>query len=171
MRSLAILLALTATVHAEPVETTTHYYEYTLTADAVGLALYAGGSMSEGPDGRDTRASSALMTIGVASSFLATPIIHAARGHWGRAGASFGLRYGVGMLSAIVAIKLSTCDQSKDFLCQFDNLGPGLGVGLAIASVVDAATMTEEKTAGPTAWAPSVTARNGGMMLGLGKAF
>jgi len=168
MRSLAILVALAGTARAEP-ETTVHYYEYTLPADAVGLALYAGGALSPHPDGHRTTTSSTLMTVGVASSLLATPIIHTVRGHWKRGLGSLGLRVGVAMMSSLIGFELTRCDPSQQLGCKFNGLDPGLGVGLALSSIIDVAALTEEKVA-PT-WTPQVTARPGGLVIGLGKAF
>jgi hypothetical protein len=37
--------------------------------------------------------------------------------------------------------------------------------------VIDAALLTEEKAPAPPSWSPTVTARSGGVMLGVGRAF
>ena len=66
-------------------EEVTSYRTWTLASDAASLGLMLGSFASEGPDGRDTTTSSTLLAGGLAGAFLGTPIIHAARGHWGRA--------------------------------------------------------------------------------------
>lgn len=165
MRSLVLLVVLAATARAEP--ETTHYYQYTLPGDAVALALYTGGMMADHTAGHDT-AATALTTLGIAGSLLATPIVHAARGHWKRGFTSFALRAGLALVGAEVAKAGAQC---ADDDCTRNRTMLGAGIGFAVASVLDAAVLTEEKAPAAPAWSPAVTARAGGVVVGLGRAF
>jgi hypothetical protein len=165
MRSLAILIALAGTARAEP--ETTHYYEYTLPGDAVALALYTAGQMTDHTGGHDT-ASNTLTVLGVVGSLLSTPIIHTARGHWKRGVTSFALRAGLALIGGAVAAAGAHCPEEA---CLRNREMLGAGVGFALASVLDAAVLTEEKVPAPPTWSPTVTARSGGVVLGLGRAF
>ncbi len=157
MRSFAILVALAATARADP--ESTHYYQYTLPGDAVALSLYAAGQMADHTPGHDTAATT-LTTLGIVGSVVATPIVHTARGHWKRGLTSFALRTGLALVGGEVA-KASGSNRMM----------VGAGVGFALASVIDAAVLTEEKTPAPATWSPTVSPRGGGVVLGLGRAF
>ena len=153
-----------------PDEQVTSYYRLTLAADAASLGLFLAGAASEGPGGRDTSASSNLMGMGLLGFSLATPIIHASRGHWGRVGASLGLRTALPMLGAMVAVGINRCDSSKELFCELDYVGPGIVAGFVVASVIDANFLTEERGPAPT-WAPQINASRHGMQLGVALAF
>jgi len=180
---LAILsLLLPATAFAEdPVEPaqdgpTTSYRSQTLVADGVGLALLVGGGLAESGNGRDTGASDAMFTVGGLTIVFATPIIHGARGHGGRAVGSFLMRGGLAAGGALLATAMNSgCHDSQppsegawfddDFLCELDYIGYGMIGGLVLASVIDAAFMTDEPT-DPARWAPQVAASHDGVRVG-----
>jgi hypothetical protein len=163
MRSLAILVALAGMARADP--ETTHYYQYTLPGDAVALALYSAGQMTEQSH---ATAANALTALGVVGSLLSTPIVHTARGHWKRGVTSFALRAGLALIGGEVARAGAQCPEDA---CLRDREMVGAGIGFALATVIDAALLTEEKVPAPPTWSPTVTARSGGIVLGVGRVF
>lgn len=173
-RPLAALVALVpAVASADPVpmprDQVTHYYGYTLTADAISLGTLIAGGFAEGENGRDTELSDTLFTAGILGMSFASPLIHAARGHWRRAGASFLLRGGLAGAGMMVAVTMrSGCD---GFLCGLDYIGYGMIGGFALASVIDAASMTEERRPSGTTWAPVVAASRDGAHVGVTATF
>lgn len=155
------------------------YRRYTLAADAVGVGLLVAGGFSEGEGGRDTDASDALFTAGGLTMMFGAPIVHASRGHAGRAVGSFLLRGGLAGLGTIIAVSAnSDCHDSSaaddgawfpsDFLCELDYVGYGVLGGLVVASAIDAAFLTDEDPE-PATWAPQAWATSHG--AGAGVAF
>lgn len=164
---------------AEPAqeEATTSYRHQTLAVDGIGLALLVAGGLSEGENGRDTDASNALFTVGGLTMLLGAPIIHGARGHTGRAAGSFLMRAGLASGGMVVAIAMnSRCGDGHaaeegalfgdDFLCELDYIGYGMLGGLVVASVIDAAFMTDEAIEPGSQWAPQVAATSDGVRVG-----
>lgn len=154
---------------ATPVEETS-YRSHTLTVDAIGLGLFIAGAASEGPDGEDTTASGALMGAGLIGSVLASPIVHAVHGRGWRALGSFGMRYGLASVGALVSMGLasSTCDE---LFCEMQYLGAGVVSGLVVASALDAALFTSERRERPPTWAPTVSAHRDGARVGFVATF
>lgn len=110
----------------------------------------------------DHTLSTALLTSGVATYFLASPIIHAAHGHWGKAGLSLGLR------AAPIAL-------AAPLLANEDTTGAGALVllgGIGAAMVIDWTLIANEETkpessppARGVSLSPTFDARNGGAGL------
>jgi len=153
----------------EPREVTTHYYATTLTVDALSMGMFVAGMAAEGPNGRDTDTSNALMEAGLIGGFFGSPIVHFAHGHVDRGVKSMLLRGGLASLGMAVAIDTATCDEDT-LLCGFDRIGPGVLVGLSVASLIDAATQTEETHEEP-AWIPQVAASSRGVQVGVAATF
>lgn len=118
--------------------------------------LGGAGGLAEGEGGRDTEASNALFAIGGATTMLATPIIHIARGHTERGVGSLLMRGGLAGVGAVVAFAANSgCHDGEssqgilddDFLCELDYVGYGILGGLIVASAIDAAFMTDERSA------------------------
>lgn len=178
-----LCLLLPATAIASPpdqpaaAQDETSYRAYTLAADAFGLGLFMVGGLSEGRNGRDTTASDALFTSGLLVSYLVTPGIHLARGHRGRAIGSFFMRWGLSGTGAMLSILArSGCHDSAqssgngdalggDLLCELDYIGYGVLGGLVVASIVDAAVMTDERAL-RASWSPVVSANRDGVRVG-----
>jgi hypothetical protein len=150
----------------------THYHHLTLGVDGASLAVLVAGGLAEGEGGRDTTASSTLMPIGLLGMTFGTPIVHLTRGHTGRALGSFALRVAFASGGMLVAEAARSCNPDEDFLCKLDYVGYGMVGGLVLASLFDAATMTEERVPrrGPT-WAPSLSATPGGARVGIAGTF
>ena len=167
----SILLGSVAVASAEERRevTTTHYYGQTLTADALSLGLFVGGMYAEGESGRDTETSNALMSAGLLGGFFASPVIHFSRGHIDRGVESMLLRGGLASLGMVVGVETASCGDNE-ILCGFDRIGPGVLVGLTVASVIDAATLTEETHEEPT-WVPHVAASSRGVQVGIAATF
>ena len=141
-----------------PEPETTSYRAYTMTADAISIAALAGSFASEGAHGGDSAATGPL-------------IIHGIRGHGGRAVASWLLREGAMGAGMIIGVASATCTPDQWF-CGLDRLGPGLLGGLIVASVIDAAFLTDETHEAATAsWTPVLAPRQGGGTIGLAAAF
>jgi len=153
-----------------PTETTSSYASWTLGADGVSIALLLAGAAAEGDGGRDTDASNTLFMTGFFGSVFATPIIHGIRRHPDRALGSFALRAGLGSLGAYLGVATASCDHNTDTFCDLERIGPGFLVGIVIAGVIDAATMTTERHPAPT-WAPVVSGDSHGVQLGLAGSF
>jgi hypothetical protein len=156
----------------EPEPVTTSYRGYTLAADATSLALLLAGAHLERPGGGDTRESDALFTVGGLGAFFASPIIHLARGHGGRAMSSFlirGVLASAGMYTGI--IMMSGCE---GLLCELDGIGPGMFGGLVVASLIDAAFFTtevREVREDARTWTPQVSASSEGARIGVAGTF
>ena len=169
VRSLLVTsLLLPATALADAVETTS-YRKYTVTTDAIGLALFIGGDSAE-------RENEALMTTGALTMLFGTPVIHAARGHTDRALGSWLMRSALGGTGMVIAMAAnSDCDDGvdtgesflgDDFLCQLDYIGDGMLGGLAVAMAIDAAFLTDEEVE-PATWAPQLAAGRDGVRAGV----
>lgn len=160
------------TVISDPHETdiVTSYSSWTLAADGASVALLLGGFAAEGEGGRDTQASNALMTTGFLGAVFATPIIHAVRRHPDRALGSVALRTALGSLGAYAAVKTANCEDSTEWFCGLDRMGPGFLAGFVVASVIDAATMTTERRPAPS-WTPAIGADAHGVRLGVSGRF
>lgn len=135
-----------------------------MTVDGIALGMFVAGGIVEGPGGRDTDASEALMSIGMLGGMFGSPIVHLVRGHGIRAVQSFGLRSlatSVGM-----AVAVSMRDGCDGFLCEMDYLGYGFIGGLAVAAAIDAAYLTEERVERTTV-VPTIAATSDGARVGV----
>jgi len=145
----------------------TSYRYLTMTADTISLGTIIGGFSMDGNHVHDT--SDAIITTGILGGFLATPLIHGARGHWGRALGSFVLRDFIAGTGAIIGVATAECTPEQWF-CGLDRMGPGMIAGLSIAMVIDNVWLTDEHVprvhAAQTAWAPVLAPRPGGGTLG-----
>ena len=154
-----------------PEPETPSYRAYTMTADAISIAALVGSFASEGANGGDSAATGPLMFLGVLGGAWAAPIIHGIRGHGGRAVASWLLREGAMGAGMIIGVASATCTPDQWF-CGLDRLGPGLLGGLIVASVIDAAFLTDETHEAATAsWTPVLAPRQGGGTIGLAASF
>lgn len=154
-----------------PVETTS-YRAFTMAADGISIASVLGSFVTEGPDGRDTKASNTLLVLGLVGGSFATPIIHAVRGHGGRAVASYLIRTGAMTIGGLAGIASASCSSGTDS-CGLDRIGPGVVGGLIVASVIDAAFLTDETTErlATSTWSPVIAPRHGGGTVGIAAAF
>jgi hypothetical protein len=148
-------------------EVVTSYRVLTMTADTISLGTIIGGFAMPGNHVHDT--SDAIITTGMLGGFLATPLIHAARGHITRALGSYALRGLIAGTGAIIGIATATCTP-QEWFCGLDNMAPGVVTGLAIAMVIDNVWLTDEHVPrvrpAQTAWAPVLAPRPGGGTLG-----
>ena len=156
---------------AQPQVETTSYRGSTLFADSLSIAAIVGSFASEGPNGQDRSVTGPLLVAGVIGGAWITPIIHGVRGHGGRAVASWLLREGAMGIGMIVGVETARC--SDQFLCGLDRLGPGLVGGLIVASVLDAAFLTDEthERAPAPSWSPILAPRQGGGTVGIAASF
>ncbi|MBL8621110.1 MAG: hypothetical protein JNK64_07390 [Myxococcales bacterium] len=148
----------------------TSYRRYTLTTDAVALGLMVAGGLAEGEGGRDTALSSNLMGVGALGALFATPIIHGVRGHVGRSLGSLALRSGLGAIGGSLGFAMADCRGDDELLCGLDLVGPGVLLGFAAASLIDAATLTDERD-GRTGWAPQLAVTHDRVQVGVAAAF
>jgi len=153
----------------EPREVTTHYYASTLTVDALSMGMLVGAWAAEGPHGEDSDTSVVLAEAGLLGGLFGSPIVHIAREHVDRGMKSVLLRGGLASVGMWVAIETATCSEDT-LLCGFDRIGPGVLIGLTVASVIDAATQTEETHEVPT-WVPQVAASSRGVQVGIAATF
>ena len=154
---------------AEPEAVPTRWYGYQgMIADAAAIGMFYGGVstfrfcfLSWGSSrGCDNSASSALLLGSFATYSFASPVIHLAHGHPGKAGLSFGIRAAPWLL----ALPLSQSDGSA---------AAGLLVtGLFMAMVIDDGLLAREPVSEPSLRLGAVfDPGNGGAMISLGRAF
>ena len=158
----------------EPPIEVTSYRSHILVASGLGIAALVGGAMAEGEDGRDTQASEALFGIGMATTFLAPPLVHIAHGEAKRGLASLGLRWGMASIGGFVAVAAANCDPDVDgWFCDLEAFAPGALAGVAVASLIDALTLTEQRRIRPTerTFAPVLSASSSGGHIGLAGTF
>ena len=157
---------------AQPETVTTSYRAQTMVADGLSIAAILGSFASEGPGGRDSSVTGPLLVAGLIGGAWITPIIHGVRGHAGRAVGSWLLREGAMGLGAIIGVASASCSADA-FLCGFDRIGPGLVAGLVVASVLDAAFLTDEthERAPASSWSPVIAPRQGGGTIGFAASF
>ncbi len=147
----------------------------TLTVDGASTALVlAGVGVGAGANGT---AGAALSLAGVTGFAVGAPIVHAVHGQWGIAAADLGLRAGAVALGAFVGHEVgratsSGCSSNSVPLgclgSSLDGLAIGATAGAVIASVLDAALLSQDKpvpqeTPAPSfSWTPSVSMVKGG---------
>jgi len=106
--------------------------------------------------------------IGVLGLALGAPIVHAVRGHYGRAAGSLLMRPGLVALGGYIGYKVKEgCVIDRETGC-LDPMAYGLLGGAVIAGLVDTFVLAWEPTARV---APVVTPTNGGATFGLAGAF
>lgn len=147
-----------AVAPAEP--TVERWYGWqTLLADTgvLTLAIGLGGAVDE----RDEAAVIGAVVAGVGAFALAGPIVHAAHGHWRKAGGSLALRGGLLLLGGALgyAIGEESCGQYV-----YDHEGCGIGEGAAglviggvLAIIADSAILARDQVPLPARPAPAVT--------------
>jgi hypothetical protein len=165
-RAVVILGVLFSTIaHASPdpvaSPATTSYRSITLTTDAAAVAVTLGGILLRDHDDGSV-AAKVMLSTGVIGVAFVTPIVHIARGHRLRGFGSYALRAGAASIGMLVAIGVGDCHDG--FRC--DAILPGVLGGFAVASVVDAAFLTDETAAAPPSWSPAVSATGDGVRLG-----
>ncbi len=104
----------------EPPKVKSGYHGYLLLNDALSYAT-------------------ALFYVGIPGYFLAGPILHIARGHPGRAAISLGMRVALPALGLLADQQLTHCDRGAPVCIPW-----GIGVGLLLATVLDAAALGGE---------------------------
>jgi hypothetical protein len=152
----------------------TSYRHLTLSADAISIGLFAAGNLAEGEGGHDTPLSNTLFATGLLGATFATPIIHATRGHGGRAIGSWLLRQGLASAGMLIAFSASQgCDDG--WFCELEYVGYGYLGGIVLASVIDAATITDEvvprERAPRSVWSPTISATHQGARVGFVATF
>jgi hypothetical protein len=148
-------------------ELVTSYRPWTMTADVISLGLIVGGFSMDGNHFHDT--SDAIITTGVLGGFVASPLIHAARGHYLRALGSFALRGWIAGTGAMIGVATADC-RSALLFCGLDRMPPGMIAGFAIAMVIDNVWLTDEhvpRNGAAPAWAPVVAPGPGGGTVGV----
>lgn len=163
------LLSPSRVSHAEPGAEPTRWYGYqAMIADAAAIGMFYGGIStlkfcfhSQGASGGcDNGASGALLLGSFATYSFASPVIHLAHGHPGKAGLSFGVRAAPWLL----AVPLSQSD------------GPAaaglLVTGLFMAMVIDDGLIAREPVAEPSVrLGAAFDPGNGGAIISFGRAF
>ncbi len=150
----------------------TSYRNEILVASALGVGAFLAGGLAEEPGGGDTEASDTLFAIGGIGMMFAPPVIHFAHGEYARGAGSLGLRWLGGSLGIAAAMAIHTCNSEQDWFCELDAIGPGLMVGVSVASLIDAFAMTEQRTYRPRrVLAPVFAASSDGGQLGLAGTF
>jgi len=166
--ALVLVAGLAVSARAQPPPedgTTTSYARYTLLIDGTSLAMLAGGRLVGGDD--PTAGPQAVAIIGLIDGMFGVPALHGARGHGERAARSMGMRVGLAGLGMLVQSRVTDCD---GFRRCFDPLGPGVLVGMVVASALDALFMTSEHHDAP-ALKPVAIAVDGGAGFGVARAF
>ena len=172
--------SLTAPMDIAPLEdpantVTTSYRAITLSVDAASIAAVFGGYalLDKRNEVPSNNVAGALMVVGVLTGAYAVPIIHGVRGHGMRALASWLIRDGAMGVGGMVGLATAQCSP-QEWFCGLDRIAPGMAGGLVIASVIDAALLTDEKEQRPaagTTWSPLLAPARGGGTVGLAAAF
>lgn len=158
-----------------PAPAVERYYSHTLMVDGLGFLSLVGGGLAEGDNGRDTATSDMLFAIGGVVSVFGSPIVHASHGEWGNAGLSLLMRATIPSIMGGVAMAMNRCDDREPFdLCKLDSFGPGVVLGFALVSLLDA-TYLAKRTAKPRRkgiiWAPQLGVGQRGASIGLAAAW
>jgi hypothetical protein len=158
-----------------PNTVTTSYRAITMSVDVAAVAAAFGGYalLDKRNDTPGNNFAGGLMVVGVLTGAYAVPIIHAARGHKMRAFTSWLLRDGAMGFGGMVGLVTAQCS-SLELFCGLDRIGPGMAGGLVVASLIDAALLTDEKEQRPptgTTWSPLLAPSRCGGTVGLAAAF
>lgn len=112
-------------------------HSYGLQILGVDAAVIAGASLTKSSE------------VGVGGYLLGGPLVHLAHGHAGRALGSAALRAGLPLGGALIgsAIGESRCDSETDpeLFCGLGEVAAGFIVGVATASIVDAAVLARDQ--------------------------
>lgn len=149
----------------------------TLAIDGVALSVLIATGVAESNAYKPWDTYAALVYPGLAAYTLGPPIVHAARGHWGKAGASFALRAG-SLLVVTGAVVVSLQDDPG---CESSSTSSGCGgtnpllylgaLAIPAAVAIDAAVVANEdvppREVAQWHWSPwlDARARAGGMAL------
>jgi hypothetical protein len=170
---------------AKPEQPRRWYGWQTLLVDGASLAVLTAAGLSLN-ESHDYWSSNAAVYPGLAGYTLGPPIVHAARDHWGKAGASFGVRAAsLGLLTLGVVECLSASGRSDTWSGDRDSSDDGgctsnpifwFGVGAIPAAIaLDAALIAREyvpsSAASSLRFSPWVDAKNRGGGLSFGSAF
>jgi hypothetical protein len=111
----------------------------TLLVDVPSFALWIGGAAS-------SPQSPALAVVGFTGFILDGPIVHAAHGHWGKAGASIAFRAGTVLLAGVGAVGCINDPVSSESGCRsgYATLLVVGSLGVLAAVAVDAAVIARE---------------------------
>jgi hypothetical protein len=168
--------AATPAVAAEPTAPApppaTRWYGWqTLLADFGALALTVG--LGASVDEHNDAAVAAAVVTGVSGFVLGGPIVHAAHGHWQKAGGSFALRGGLMLLGGLVGWGLGA-DACSQYVydhegCALGYAAVGLVAGAAASIIVDASFLAREPVPTtaprPTQFVFAPTRGGGGLSL------
>jgi len=164
-----------------------HWYGWqTLATDAawVGLVGIAVTAIAVDPSVSDEGAPNAVAIIAmvpaVPTYLFGAPIVHAAHGHWGKAGASFALRLGAPAAFGYLGTGLGklacpgNASDKSNYRCVNGTSVAGAFAGLVAAISLDAALLARESVPSHPSvggWAPTVSVNRGGFSVGLGADF
>jgi hypothetical protein len=111
----------------------------TLLLDVPSLALWIGGAAASPQSG-------ALAVAGFTGFVLGGPIVHAAHGHWGKAGASIAFRAGTVLIAGVGAVGCISDSVSSESGCRggYAALLVVGSLGVLAAVAVDAAFIARE---------------------------
>lgn len=160
-------LLVSTTARAEPVTSENYRYQ-SLAIDAAGLGLVGVAVVIHEANDGDTTASEALVALGGVALLAGVPLLHRHRGHHDRFAKSLALRGGLAFAGMLGTIAFTpSCDDDEEdvpvgFMCRLDNVAYGLLGGFVVASIIDAAVMTDETPS----WSPQLGATDGGMRVG-----
>lgn len=154
-----------AQLAAPPPATATRWYGWqTLAADvgAVALTFALGANVDDSNEG----AVVGTAILGTTAFLFGGPIVHAAHGHWEKAGISLALRGGLALLGGAIGagIGADACGQYQydhEFCAEGYALSGAL-LGAAAAVIVDAAMAVDHK---PIAERPALVPRAGFTLL------
>jgi hypothetical protein len=130
--------AVVVALSSSPARAEEKRYGYQVAApDAVGWVLVLVGSQSE---------NWGAAALGVGGILLGGPIVHAAHGHWGRAGASLGLRVGAPLAGVSLGAGLGVASGGggKGALDGIVYAIVGAGLGYVAAAAVDIVYLARE---------------------------
>lgn len=135
----------------------------TLGVDLVTLPVVYGGLAAD---------NAGIIVSGFSGYVAGGGVVHAIRGNWGRAAGSVGLRFALPALGLIKGF--GDCDWDRDEHCNLPNVYGT--VGIAIASIIDAALLAhdgepERPSSAGVRLAPSFGAGPRGGTLGLSGSF
>ena len=143
------------------------YRAETIAVDATSVAAITVGVAA------DTNL--ALPAAGIVGITVGSPVVHAVRGRWDRAGGSLALRLGAATLGGLVGANVVDADHcssqelSDRHACNAKATAGGILAGLVVASVIDATFMTNEPA--KREWAPQIVASHRGVQLGFVREF
>jgi hypothetical protein len=162
-----------------PVQMTTEWYGWqTLLADGGSLALLLGGAATT--SSRSSGTAGALLLGSLATYSLGAPIIHLAHNRPGAALGSFGLRWGVPFVGALLGVGFgyASCGKgNNDGVCYGLYGALGLTLGTIGAIAIDSAVLAREQVpmkftaAKNFTWRPDLNVSPSSVSAGLSGAF